>query len=110
MGAWLGPHCRSEGGSGLVVGISVLTVPWYRFRATLGRRWPAYLAIALLIGLVGGVAMASIAGARRTESSYPTFLAGTNPSDLLVQPSTSVSCTSGFIFQIDRLPHVGRVS
>jgi hypothetical protein len=87
-----------------------LTVPWYRFRATFGQRWPGYLAIALLVGLVGGVAMASIAGARRTESSYPTFLAGTNPSDLLVQPSTSVSCTSGFIAQIARLPHVKRVS
>ena len=88
----------------------VLTVVWYRFRATFRRRWPGYLALALLIGLVGGVAMASIAGARRTESSYPTFLAGTNPSDLLVQPSTSVSCSSGFIAQIARLPHVKRVS
>ena len=88
----------------------MLTVPWYRFRATFGQRWPGYLALALLIGLVGGVAMASIAGARRTESSYPTFLAGTNPSDLLVQPSTAVSCTSGFISQIARLPHVKRVS
>ena len=88
----------------------MLTVVWYRFRATFRRRWPGYLVIALLIGLVGGVAMASIAGARRTESSYPTFLAGTNPSDLLVQPCTSVSCTSGFIAQIARLPHVKRVS
>ena len=35
-----------------------LTVPWYRFRATFGQRWPGYLAIALLVGLVGGVAMA----------------------------------------------------
>jgi len=85
-------------------------VGWYRFRATFRRRWPGYLAITLLIGLVGGVAMASIAGARRTESSYPTFLAGTDPSDLLVQPSTSVGCTSGFIGQISRLPHVQRVS
>jgi FtsX-like permease family len=88
----------------------VLTVIWFRFRATFRRRWSGYLAIALLVGLVGGVAMASIAGARRTESSYPTFLAGTNPSDLLVQPSTSVGCTSGFIAQIARLPHVQRVS
>jgi FtsX-like permease family len=88
----------------------VLTVVWYRFRAAFRRRWPGYLAIALLVGLVGGVAMASIAGARRTESSYPTFLAGTNPSDLLVQPSSSLSCTSGLISQIARLPHVKRVS
>ena len=88
----------------------MLTVVWYRFRATFRRRWPGYLTIALLVGLVGGVAMASIAGARRTESSYPTFLAGTHPSDLLVQPSSSLSCTSGLISQIARLPHVKRVS
>ena len=88
----------------------MLTVAWYRFRATFRRRWPSYLAIVVLIGLVGGVALASIAGARRTESSYPTFLTGTNPSDLLVQPSTSQSCISGFISQIARLPHVTRVS
>ena len=88
----------------------VLTVALYRFRATFRQRWPGYLAITLLIGLVGGVAMASIAGARLTDSSYPTFLAGTNPSDLLVQPTTSVSCTSGLISQIARLPQVKRVS
>src|ERR1039458_2648026 len=54
--------------------------------------------------------MDSIAGARRTESSYPTFLAGTNPSDLLVEPTSTISCTSGLISQIARLPHVQRVS
>jgi hypothetical protein len=84
----------------------VLSVVWYRFRSSFRRRWPGYLAIVLLVGLVGGVAMASIAGARRTQSSYPSFLAGTNPSDLLVQPTTAVSCISGFITQISRLPHV----
>jgi hypothetical protein len=40
------------------------------------------LAIVLLIGLVGGLAMASIAAARRTQSSFPTFLASTNPSEI----------------------------
>jgi hypothetical protein len=87
----------------------LLTVLWYRFRATFGRRWPGYLAIALLVGLVGGVAMASIAGARRTESSYPMFLAGTRPSDLLVEPTETISSTSGFLSQLARLPHVQRV-
>ena len=36
----------------------------------------------LLIGLIGGIAMGSIAAARRTQSSFTTFLASTNPSDL----------------------------
>lgn len=60
----------------------VLRLAWYRFAATFGRRWAGYLSIVLLIGLLGGLALGSVAGARRTESSFPTFLASTNPSDL----------------------------
>jgi hypothetical protein len=41
-------------------------VGWYRFRRTLPRVWSGYLAIVLVIGLIGGLAMASIAAARRT--------------------------------------------
>lgn len=59
---------------------NVTGVAWYRYRATLRRSWTSYLTVALLIGLVGGVSMASIAAARRTQSSYPTFMASTNPS------------------------------
>ena len=55
---------------------------WYRFRSTFARRVGAYLSVILLIGLTGGLAMASVAAARRTQSSYPTFLASTNPSTL----------------------------
>ena len=57
---------------------------WYRFRATFARRWGGYLSVVVLIGLIGGIAMASIAAGRRTQSSYPTFLASTNPSDMTV--------------------------
>jgi hypothetical protein len=60
----------------------VLRVAVYRFRATFGRRWGAYLSIVLLIGLIGGLAMGALAGARRTESSFPTFLVSTDPSNL----------------------------
>lgn len=60
----------------------VLRVAWYRLRVTIRRRWSGYLSLALLIGLVGGLAMGSIAGARQTQSSYPQFLASTNPSEL----------------------------
>ncbi len=55
---------------------------WYRFRATFARRVTSYLSVVLLIGLTGGLAMASVAAARRTQSSYPTFLASTHPSTL----------------------------
>jgi hypothetical protein len=79
---------------------------WYRFRVTFRRRWGGYMALALLIGLVGGVAMGSLAAARRTDASYPGFLASTNPSDLVVQPFTSPAYSPGFVRQLARLPHV----
>ena len=60
----------------------------------------------MLIGLVGGVAMASVVAARRTDSSYPKFLASTNPSELVVQPFTTPSYSPGFVRQLARLPHV----
>jgi hypothetical protein len=61
---------------------AALRVAGYRFRATFGRRWGSYLALVLLIGLVGGLAMGSVAAARRTQSSFPLYLASTHPSDL----------------------------
>lgn len=60
----------------------VVRIAWYRFRATFRRDVTGYLTVILLIGLIGGVGMASMAAARRTQSSYPTFIASTNPSTL----------------------------
>jgi hypothetical protein len=61
-----------------------LLVGWYWFRANFGRRWANYLTIVLLVGAIGGLALGSVAAARRTQSSYNTFLASSNPSDLEV--------------------------
>ena len=90
-----------------------LRVAWYRFRAGFRRRWRGYLSIVLLIGSVGGVAMASIAGARRTDTSFHQFLESTNPSNLalvtgLYQPDPT-GYDPGLINEIARLPHVTRV-
>ncbi|MGA2804565.1 MAG: ABC transporter permease [Acidimicrobiales bacterium] len=60
----------------------VLRVAWYRFRATFRYRWGGYLSVVLLVGLLGGLAMGAVAGARRTESSFPVYLASTNPSTI----------------------------
>jgi len=84
---------------------SAFHVAWYRLRGTLRRRWGGYLALALLIGLVGGVALASLTAARRTYASYPQFLASTNPSDLFVLPQTN-SPEPSLVNQLARLPHV----
>jgi hypothetical protein len=66
-------------------------VAWYRFRRTLRRRWTGYVAISLLLGLIGGLAMGSVAAARRTQGAYPEYLAATNPSGLIVLTGVSGS-------------------
>jgi len=38
--------------------------------------------LVLVIGVVGGLSLASTAGARRTDSSFPTYVASTNPSTI----------------------------
>lgn len=81
----------------------VLRVAWYRFRVTLGRRWGGYLSVVVLIGLMGGLAMGAVAAARRTQSSFPAFLASTNPSDM------SVFTGPVPVNVLARLPHVKRV-
>jgi hypothetical protein len=59
-------------------------VGWFWFRANFARRWTNYLTIVILLGTIGGLALGSVAAARRTQSSYNTFLASTNPSDLVL--------------------------
>ncbi len=85
---------------------------WYRFRATFARRWGGYLSVVLLIGLIGGTAMASIEAGRRTQSSYPTFLASTNPSDLVVSvfaPGSGAVPATSLLAEISHLSDVRRV-
>lgn len=71
--------------SWFVVTASALRVAWYRLRATLHKRWSGYLTLVLLVGLVGGIGMGAIAGARRTQSAFPAYLAATDASDLRLQ-------------------------
>jgi MacB-like periplasmic core domain/FtsX-like permease family len=87
-------------------------VAGYRFRATFGDRWGGYLAVVLLIGLVGGLALGAVAAARRTQAAFPAYLASTSPSDLTVLTGLS-GPGSGYdpavIRKIAALPHVRRV-
>ncbi len=90
-----------------------MRVVWYRFRAALGHRWGGYLCLVLLIGSVGGLAMGSVAGARRTQSSYPAYLASTNPSDLdvaFVSQGAASSGVAGLKTQLGHLPYVEHVA
>ncbi len=84
----------------------------YRFRATFRRRWTEYLTLVVLIGLVGGVALAAVAGARRTQSSFPAYLASTHPSDLQIFTEFDPITQTGYSARVDqaaaRVPHVER--
>src|SRR5271155_1700206 len=93
----------------------MLTVSWYRFRATFGRRWSGLLAVILLTGLLGGVSMGAIAAARTTESSPADFAASTQTPGLFVldgfyNPALGLDgYNPSLLRKIAHLPHVERV-
>jgi len=89
----------------------------YRFRATLGRRLGGYLAVTLLVGLVGGLALGAVAGARRTQSAYPTYLARARASQLDFTADVDAGASyranlysPSLTRALRRLPHVARVA
>ena len=87
-----------------------LGLSWWRFRSTLRVRRGGYLAIVLLIGALGGLAMGSVAGARRTQSAFPVYLASTNPSDVEFFTEFATVTRTGYSAKVDRaiaqLPYV----
>jgi hypothetical protein len=97
------------------VGTSAARVVWYRNRTTFARQWGTYLSLIVLIGLIGGIAMGSIAAARRTQAAYPAFLAATNASDLtmstygVTNDSSASSYSPKLTGNIARLSEVKRV-
>ena len=80
-------------------------VAWYWARTELRRRWRAWLAVALLVGIGGGLSMASVAAARRTHSAYPRFLDWADAADLVVDPDTTTD-TDSFRRAVRDLPGV----
>jgi hypothetical protein len=50
------------------------------------RSWVAWIGVGLVLAVTTGVAMAGMAGARRTASAYPRFLASANAPDMVVEP------------------------
>jgi hypothetical protein len=91
----------------------VLGVAWYRFRTTFRRQRDGYLAIVVLVGLVGGVAIGAVAAARSTQSSFPTLLRSVDSSELagavsVYNPSIGLKAGyyPGLLRTIAHLPHV----
>ena len=54
---------------------------WLRAQAELRVKWRAFVILAVVVGLGGGVALAAFAGARRTDGAMPQFVAYSQPDD-----------------------------
>ncbi len=54
---------------------------WLRVRAGLRQDWRGPLVLALITGLMGSLVLVSLAGARRTDTAVPRFLAWSGPTE-----------------------------
>jgi hypothetical protein len=63
-----------------------------------------YLGVGLMLGIIGGLALFALAGARRVQSEYPRILAAGRPSNLLVTSNGAYSPTNDAA--IEALPGV----
>src|SRR4051794_39530441 len=80
-----------------------------RLRVEVRTRWAALLAVGVLAGMAGGVTVAIVAGARRTETAYTRFLAGAHAFDVAVTNggTTPENVNKQFDFgQLARRPEV----
>jgi ABC-type antimicrobial peptide transport system permease subunit len=66
--------------------------------------WRGWAGLALIIALAGGAVLTAAAGASRTNSAYPRFLAQSRASDVLVSPAGSG--VVGFDAAVGTLPGV----
>lgn len=61
-----------------------MRIAWYASRASWRQTWRVALLVALIGGLLGAVALAALAGARRTDSAYGRYLQAIKASDVMV--------------------------
>ena len=54
---------------------------WLRVRAGMRQDWRSPLVLALITGLMGSLVLVSLAGARRTDTAVPRFLAWSGPTE-----------------------------
>jgi hypothetical protein len=75
------------------------------------RAWlRSWLSLALLLAVVGGGVLAVGAGARRTDTAYPRFLARANTLDILASGNNiePIGHPDDFLLRIARLPQVAQ--
>jgi hypothetical protein len=59
-------------------------------RSRLRRRWRAWVALSVLLGVAAGVVLTAAAGARRTDTAYPRYLEWARAEDVLVTTDDSL--------------------
>jgi hypothetical protein len=84
--------------------MSAMGAVWLRLRAELRHQWRAWLALAVLLGVIGGIALTAAAGARRTDTAYPRFLRASHAAQMAVLPT--LSGFRGYFRAVARLPQV----
>ena len=84
--------------------MSAMGAVWLRLRAELRHQWRVWLALAVLLGVIGGIALTAAAGARRTDTAYPRFLHASHAAQLAVFPPRSGF--GGYFHAVARLPQV----
>lgn len=82
----------------------------YWARAQLRNRWRSWLSVALVAGIGGGLVMASIAGARRTQTAYPRLLEWADSPDVVIDPDFEGPEPAEFMDAVEALPGVAFVS
>src|SRR5215204_3389184 len=63
---------------------SDVSAVWLRASAQLRGRARATVLLAVLVGLAGGMVLAAVAGARRTDAALPRFLARDHAADAII--------------------------
>ena len=82
---------------------------WLALRAELRARWRPVAALAVLLGVIGGVVLAAAAGARRTDTAYPRLLQWARAAQVDVVPAGN-GVPTAYFGALGRLPQVAAMS
>jgi hypothetical protein len=89
-----------------------MSAVWFRFRADLRGRWRSVVALAFLVGVAGGAALAAVAGARRTDTAYSRLVDATDAWDVLVNPDlgSQSALRSASVAKLPMVESAGRLT
>jgi Na+-transporting methylmalonyl-CoA/oxaloacetate decarboxylase gamma subunit len=84
---------------------------WLRGKSEFRTSWRAVALILLLVAVGGGIALAAVAGARRTQTAMPRFLAYNRPEDAMLFFNASPAVVARVlaqpqVAQVMRLPYL----